>query len=123
MDVTRDGETFPFTYSPTDPEEVSVAVRSLLARGEYEIAPYDAPSPPVPQSVSSMQAKVALSRAGLLQTVEAWVASESGETRLIWNSATVFSRESGLIASAAAALGLTSEQVDDLFRSAAIIDP
>ncbi len=123
MNVTRDGETFPFTYSPTDPAEVAVAVRAMLETGDYEIAAYVAPPPPVPQSVSAMQAKVALSRAGLLSVVESWVESQGDEAKLIWSAATTFSRNSELITSASAALGLSSSQVDALFQAASGINP
>jgi hypothetical protein len=79
--------------------------------------------PPVPQVVSSMQAKVALSRAGLLTNVENWVNAQSAETQLIWNTATTFSRDSQLLNTAAGALGLSSAQVDQLFVTAASINP
>lgn len=123
MDVTRGDETFPFTYSPSDPEEVAVAVRALLDEGAYDIAEFVAPPPLVPQSVSAMQAKVALLRAGLPSNVEAWVSAQGGEAQLIWSSATAFNRNSELIANAASALGLSSSQVDDLFRAAESINP
>lgn len=78
---------------------------------------------PIPKVVSSMQAKVALSRAGLLAQVQTWVNSQDAETQLIWNSAIVFQRNSQLIANAAAALGLSSATVDQLFVTAAAINP
>jgi len=77
----------------------------------------------VPQLVSSMQAKVALSNAGLLSSVETWVNAQDATTQLIWSSAVSFNRGSALIASAAAALGLTPAQVDTLFTTAAAINP
>jgi hypothetical protein len=80
-------------------------------------------SVPVPQEVSVMGAKVALSRAGLLTTVEAWINTQSAERQLIWNTATTFRRDSALIAAGAAALGLTSAQLDALFITAATINP
>ena len=70
-----------------------------------------------------MQAKVALSRAGLLTAVQSWVNTQSAETQLIWNTAPSFSRSSGIIMAGAAALGLTSAQVDALFITAATINP
>lgn len=123
MEVMRYGETFPFTYSPTDPAEVSVAVRQLLAENQYEIAEYVVQPPVVPQSVSAMQAKVALSRAGLLSMVETWISGRGGEEQLIWNTATVFNRNSELIANAALALRLSKDQVDSLFVTANEINP
>jgi hypothetical protein len=75
------------------------------------------------QTISNMQAKVALSRAGLLAAVQAWVNTQSAETQLIWNTTPGFSRNSTLIANGAAALGLTSAQLDQLFITAATIQP
>lgn len=123
MDVTREGETFPFTYSPTDGAEVALAVREMLANGSYEIAAYVAPPPVVPQSVSAMQAKVALSRAGMLTSVETWVTGQGAEAQLIWTTATVFNRNSELITNAASVLGLSKDQVDALFVTANEINP
>lgn len=80
-------------------------------------------SGPVPQQVSAMQAKVALSRAGLLPIVQTWVNGQDTETQLIWNSATIFNRNSTLIANASAALGLTPAQIDQLFITASAINP
>lgn len=84
---------------------------------------FSAAPAPVPRSVSAMQAKVALSRAGLLTQVQTWINGQDAETQLIWNSAPTFSRNSTLLANAAAALGLTSAQVDALFATAAGIAP
>lgn len=90
---------------------------------EGENQPEPVQTTTVPQTVSAMQAKVALSRAGVLAAAEAWVAGQGSEAQLIWNTATIFSRNSELIENAAAALGLSSEQVDALFVAAAKINP
>jgi hypothetical protein len=87
------------------------------------IAAHDSNKTAVPQTVSSMQAKVALSRAGLLTSVQTWVNSQSAETQLVWNTATTFSRNSGIILAGASALGLSSAQLDALFITAATIQP
>ena len=42
--------------------------------------------------VSAMQAKVALSNAALLTSVQTWVNSQDATTQLIWSSATTFNR-------------------------------
>jgi hypothetical protein len=81
------------------------------------------PAANVPLEVSVMGAKVALSRAGLLPAVQAWVSTQSAERQLIWNTATTFRRDSALIAAGAAALGLTSAQLDQLFITAATVNP
>jgi hypothetical protein len=78
---------------------------------------------PPPASVSRMQAMVALNNAGLLTQVQAWVAAQDATTQLIWSNAQTFSRQSELLGRAAAALNLTSAQVDQLFVSAAAVNP
>ena len=74
-------------------------------------------------TVTRMQALVALSRAGILTSVQTWVASQSVETQLVWNNAPNFSRNSTLLNQAATALGLTPAQIDALFVTAQGINP
>jgi hypothetical protein len=94
-----------------------------LADDNADVVAFLNPPAIVPQTVSRMQAMVALSRAGLLTPVQTWVAGQDAEIQLIWNNAPDFSRDSTLLANAAAALGLTAAQVDALFVSAAAISP
>lgn len=77
----------------------------------------------VPQSVSRAQAKIALNRAGLLDQVNAIVAAADIETQLAWNEALTFERSSPTVAKLAAALNLSSDQLDALFITAAGITP
>ncbi|SMH29794.1 hypothetical protein [Azospirillum agricola] len=81
-----------------------------------------APPPPVPASVSAFQARAVLHRSGLLPAVEAaMTASDDAEARLAWEYAVEFVRAGPLLTAVAAQLGLTDEQIDDLFREAATI--
>ena len=73
----------------------------------------------VPASVSARQARLALLAAGLLDQVEAAVATAGGSVRIEWEYATVNERASPLLAAIAGALGLTDAQVDALFIAAA----
>lgn len=87
--------------------------------GSQWVAP---PPPPVPYQVTAFQARAALYNANLLATVEAAVAASTDETlKLAWNHALHFERTSPTIATMAAALGLTDQQVDDLFWAASVI--
>lgn len=73
------------------------------------------------QSVSPLQAKTALLRQGLLDDVEAMIAASPREIQLAWNEALMFGRNSPLINSLGASLGLSSQQIDDLFALAATL--
>lgn len=96
--------------------------------GEQTIRPYTPEeiaawqTVPVPQEVSRFQARAALLQAGLLETADLAVAA-SGDPflQLAWKEATTFPRSSPGIAALAPALGLTDEDLDDLFRAAALI--
>ncbi|AZB63859.1 hypothetical protein EBL87_08960 [Cereibacter sphaeroides] len=71
--------------------------------------------------VSRFQAKAALHAAGRLADVERAVAAADPITRIAWTDAGEFRRSSPTIAALAAAVGMTDEEVDNLFRSAAEI--
>jgi len=75
------------------------------------------PGPVIPQSVTAFQAKAALLQADLLDDVEALIAHEDTPRiiKLAWVETLHFERNSPTVATIAAALHLTDEQVDDLF--------
>lgn len=79
------------------------------------------PPPPVPQQVSRMQAKLALLQADLLDDVEAAIAGASREVQIYWAEVSELHRDHTILTQMTTALGWTSEQVDDLFRTAAAI--
>lgn len=80
------------------------------------------PAPIVPNAVSPRQARLALLSIGKLSDVEQALASIPGPqgeaARIDWEYATEVQRNSPLIDALAPALGLSSEQIDDLFRMA-----
>jgi hypothetical protein len=80
------------------------------------------PRQSVVNTITPLQAKLALHGIGLLATVESLIAAADVPTQLAWREATAFSRTSPLLNSMATALGMTSEQVDALFLSAATIE-
>lgn len=71
---------------------------------------------------SRFQAKAALAAAGLLSQVETAVASADPTAQLAWAEAIEFRRNSPTILALAAVVGLTETQIDDLFRSAMMIE-
>lgn len=99
-----------------------------VATGERTISEY-VPSPndggdvitQVPATISRFQARAALMDAGLLADVELAIAGASPIVQLAWAEATEWRRDSPTMAEIGSLLGLTSEQIDDLFRAAAQI--
>lgn len=79
---------------------------------------------PVPQEVTRFQAFAALHLAGFLATVEAMMADPATDplTVLAWKNAQVFKRYSPMVLDMAQALGLSEEQLDSLFITAASIE-
>ncbi len=87
-----------------------------------EVAALPAPQPaPVPQTVTRFQALAALHLAGHLPAVEAIMAAPETPTleKLAWANALSFERTSPTLASLAGAIGLTSQDLDALFTTAA----
>lgn len=73
--------------------------------------------------VSRLQARVAMRAAGILSAVEAAVlASGNADIQDAWATAVEFKRFSPTILALSAQLGLTDEQLDGLFRAAALVD-
>ena len=74
--------------------------------------------------VSRFQARAALLQAGLLDDIEAYMADPATDpfVRIAWQDAQVFKRQSPTVLSLQPLLGLTDEQLDDLFRFAATIE-
>lgn len=98
----RQGNSWVFVLPP-EPEE--------------EAPPVDG----VPQSVTRFQAIAALHLAGHLPTVEAIMAAPETPilTKLAWNNALNFERNSATLATLAGVLGLTDADLDALFTTAA----
>jgi hypothetical protein len=97
----------------------------------YDGAAFTPPPPPepqpepVPQTVSRFQARAALHLAGKLTDAEAAVEAAAAENPLIalaWREAVEFKRTSPALNALAGAIGMTPEDVDNLFRLAATIE-
>jgi hypothetical protein len=93
-----------------------------------EIAAIPAPEPPLVPPLSARQLRLALLGLGLTGTqVEAQIAAMPGtpaqrEAALIeWEYATTYQRDHPLVALLGAALGLTEAQIDEAWRSAAVL--
>lgn len=85
----------------------------------------DRPLREVPQSVTMRQARLALLQAGVLPAVNAAVAAMPGAAgdaaRIEWEFSSTVERHRLLVEALGASLGMTAEQLDDLFRTAATL--
>lgn len=81
-------------------------------------------APQVPAVVTRFQARAALHLAGLLPQIEALMADPGTDplARLAWTDAQEFRRTSPTVQAMASALGLSNEQLDQLFTTAAGIE-
>ena len=95
-----------------------------LSGGQITVTPtwVSTPPAPVPTAVSAVNGKLALARAGYLSTIKAIVAAGDDETKIWWDAATEFRRTHPMVVGIGAAIGLTSGQIDDLFRIASEIN-
>lgn len=73
----------------------------------------------IPQSVTMRQARLAMLNSGILADVEAMIATMPGDdgaaARIDWEFAQDVRRDWPLVAALGAQLGMSSEQIDDLF--------
>lgn len=89
-------------------------------------SPPPSPSPVVPQFVSMRQARLALLQANLLDQVETTLSTisdpvEKQSALIEWEYATTVERKSPWVQTLSTALGLTEEQVDQLFIQASTL--
>lgn len=79
------------------------------------------PTDPIPLSVTRFQARAALHLAGLLDDAEAAIAQAHPLSRLAWEHANVYQRDSPTVISIGQQLGLSEADMDELFKTAASI--
>lgn len=81
----------------------------------------DIPARPVPDSVTPRQIRLALNASGLRATVDNAVKAGSQGLKDWWEYSLDIERNHALINGMAAQLGITDQQLDDLFRLAATL--
>lgn len=106
---------------PADPANTDYAAYLAWRAEGNTPEPADLVAPTVPQVVSRFQARAALHLAGLLDDVEALMAAPDTPAlaKLAWADAMEFERQSPTIAALAGAVGLTEQDIDALFITAA----
>ncbi len=98
---------------------------TVSSDGEVTITQSAAPSPGIPRAVPMRSARYALAHAGKLDAVTSAIAAMTGDAgtyaRIDWEFAQTVDRDSALVKSLIALLGLTEAQTDALFTYAATI--
>ena len=83
------------------------------------------PAPPVPQSITMRQARLALLNAGFLDDVEAAIITmdeaQRAQTQIEWEYAQTVERDNALVAALGPKLGLDDAAIDSLFSMAATV--
>lgn len=79
------------------------------------------PADPIPLSVTRFQARAAIQLAGLLDDAEAAIAEAHPLSRIAWEHAHVYRRDSPTLISIGQQLGLSEADMDELFKTAASI--
>lgn len=97
-----------------------------LEEDHADVLAYRNPPPPVPQTVSMAQARLALIGAGLFSTIDAGLKAlpEPQRTTALtaWEYAPTVSRNGTLVTTLAGQFGLTEAQLNALFTAAAAIE-
>ena len=119
----------PYHYIPSDPlfaeaEAMATQMGDALPFEPQPEPPAAAPLlPTIPARVTRRQARLALHQAGLLDQVEALMASPEtpAAIRITYDDATEWWRDDPIIQAMALALNLPPEQMDALFVTAAAL--
>lgn len=111
-------EGFSITEEGVNKYDISgTFINSVYTPPTYE----EVPSVSGSVTVTPRQARLVLLNAGLLDQVESAVDQAGGSTRIAWEYATEINRNDPLIQSIGQSLGLTEQQIDDLFTQAATL--
>ena len=102
-----------------------------VTKYRYAVAPevprpvYPEPPPPVPASVTMRQARLALLQEGLLDDVETAINAlpepQQSAARIEWEYSNEVQRHNGFVEQIGPMLGLTSQELDELFILAATL--
>ncbi|SFJ00206.1 hypothetical protein [Nitrosomonas sp. Nm34] len=112
-----DDLTYEQALAYPEPKEIVVDESGIYVFTEEDMS--SQPNP-VPQEVSAHQARIALLEAGLLDMVNDYIdQSNDTELKIRWEYGGKLVRNSPYIAAVTVALGLTDEQLDELFIRAA----
>ena len=102
------------TIAPTQDGFYAVEVTPINNVQQWELKPIEIQ---IPRSITPLQAKLQLFKLGLLDEVDTMVALDK-KVQLYWEYALTIERSNDILLSMAAQLGLTEEQLDEMFIEA-----
>lgn len=118
----------PFTASPNDSEPLGVEIYNHAINGELGTVEEYVPTSPVvsiPSFVTMRQARLALLQQGLLSQVQTAIDSlpspQKEAAQIEWDYSSEVHRNKPFVQLLGAALGLTEEQLDNLFLLASTL--
>lgn len=128
-EVELNGKTLPYTADLNDAPSMEKVIPQIfddvetkLISADIIFEPYSEPPPPpvvVPGSISARQARLALLRINKLDAVEPAIESmpspDKEQAQIEWEYATEIERNHPFVKKLAAGLGLTDDQIDQLF--------
>ena len=97
--------------------EVDLKTGALIEH-EIDLPPLPQEPEPIPVRVTARQFKLQLLADGLLETVEAWVASQGKAIQLAYDNSGTFARDEAMLQSGFQALKFPPEQIDAFFSAA-----
>ena len=100
--------------APTQDGFYAVEVTPINNVQQWELKPIEIQ---IPRSITPLQAKLQLFELGLLDEVDTMVALDK-KVQLYWEYALTIERSNDILLSMAAQLGLTEEQLDEMFIEA-----
>lgn len=109
---------------PADPANIDYQQYQAWLFVGNEPQPADPLPTQIPQIVTRFQARAALLNAGLLDQVNTMMSDPATPAiaKLAWTDAQEFRRTSQTVQAMGAVLGLTDQQLDDLFIAASVIE-
>jgi hypothetical protein len=96
----------------------------IYSNGEFtapEPEPVEPTIPEVPVEVTPLQIRRALRQLGMYDSVAAYIETQSDDVKDAWEYAITIYRNDSMIISAGEALGVTDDDIDDLFRLASTL--